>query len=95
MLELIECPRADDVVAGGEQVGDVGMQALHPDPGAADATERARSDVVGGDRRVAFGGVAVVRRGDRVGVESRASARFDAAGGFEPADVAHQVGATR
>ena len=51
VLHLIERPAADRVVTRGEEVGDMGVQALHADPRTADTTERAWPDVVVGDRR--------------------------------------------
>ena len=58
-------PGADGVVAAGEEVRVVGVEALDAGAGAADAARRPRAVVVGRDRGVTLGRVGVVRGAQR------------------------------
>ena len=59
-------PVAHRIVTAGEPVGVVRVEALDAHAGPADAAERTRAVVIGGDRRVPLGRVPSVRRGQRV-----------------------------
>ena len=65
-VELFERPPSDGIVAAGEEIGDVSVEALDADPGSADAARRSRTGVVGVDLGVALGPVALVERGEFV-----------------------------
>ncbi len=66
---MVDHPPADRIVASGEMVGVVGVEAFDPDSGAADAATRPGTLVVLRQLCVALGGVAIVRRLEGVGVD--------------------------
>src|SRR3954463_8114101 len=68
-FQLLVHPAPYRVVAASQVPGVVGVQALHTPAGASDAARRTRTGVVGGQRRVALGRVALVGGGQLTGVD--------------------------
>ena len=83
-------PTPDRVVAAGQEVRVVRVQAFHALAGAADATARSRAFVTDGYRRVALGFVAGVGRSERNRIDF-GFGRAHAAVAFDLADTAVHV----
>ena len=84
-------PPPDRIIAAGEEVGVVGVQALDAPSGAADTTVRPRTHVISRDRGVTLSGVGVVRRLQLGGIDLRLRVANTALR-LELSDAAPQIG---
>src|SRR5690606_19709720 len=82
LVQVVGHPAADRIVTACQVPRVVRVQALDAPTRAADATRGAWAGVIGWDPRIALGGVAGVRRRDRIETDLGLGA-VDAAGGLE------------
>ena len=78
-------PAADRVIATGQEVGVMGMQALHANPGAADATVGGRPVMVVGNPGISFCCIGRVGATERIRVNLGLDP-IDGAGGLQLTD---------
>jgi CRP/FNR family cyclic AMP-dependent transcriptional regulator len=90
-LELLLDPAADRIVAAGEEVGVVRVEALHAGSCAPNTTMGARAAMARRQCRVAFRRVPDMRGSKRVGIH-RGLRNAHTALGFDPRDGEHEVG---
>jgi hypothetical protein len=85
LVEMFDHPTAHRVVAAGEVVRVVGVEALDPDSGPSDPAARTGTPMVLREFRIALGGVAIVDHLQGAGVDLGLGPT-NAAGAFEPTD---------